>query len=171
MANQNLGWESRSAAALSCAISIFFPLWCNGAVWPRGQLTSGCLNLPYQKRSPASKMRFGFVFSIGAHEVSSPRIYARALLKHGHVVFDELRQGIREIEFLADPTIGEVRIGCPESMTAAFVPAIIDQLSRQYPHVVVHVVNAQTAEQEFRELRERSVDLMVGRSAQARLGR
>ena len=92
-----------------------------------------------------------------------PTIYARALLKRGHVVFDELKQGIRDIEFLADPTTGEVRIGCPESMTAAFVPAIIDQLSRQYPQVVVHVVNAQTAEQGFRELRERSVDLMLGR--------
>ena len=31
-------------------------------------------------------------------------IYAHALLKRGHVVFDELRQGIRDIEFLADPT-------------------------------------------------------------------
>lgn len=92
-----------------------------------------------------------------------PTIYARALLKRGHVVFDELKQGIRDIEFLADPTVGEVRIGCPESMTAAFVPAIVDRLSRQYPRVVVHMSNAQTAEQEFRELRERTVDLMVGR--------
>jgi len=58
--------------------------------------------------------------------------------------------------------VGEVRIGCPESMTAGFVPAIIDRLSRHNPHIVVHVVNAQTVEQEFRELRERSVDLMVG---------
>src|SRR4029453_245542 len=31
-----------------------------------------------------------------------PTIYAEALLKRGHVVFDELRQGIRDIEFLAD---------------------------------------------------------------------
>src|SRR5215475_317367 len=53
-------------------------------------------------------------------------VYARALLKRGHVVFDELKQGIRDIEFLADPTVGEVRIGCPESMVAGFVPAIID---------------------------------------------
>ena len=42
-----------------------------------------------------------------------PTIYARALLKRGDVVFDELKQGIRDIEFLADPTAGEVRIGCP----------------------------------------------------------
>src|SRR6266540_5432949 len=92
-----------------------------------------------------------------------PTIYARALLKRGDVVFDELKQGIRDIEFLADPTAGEVRIGCPESLMAGFVPAIIDQLSRRYPKVSVHVAVAQPGEQEFRELRERSVDLLLGR--------
>ena len=61
-----------------------------------------------------------------------------------NVSFDELKQGIRDIEFLADPTVGEVRIGCPESMTAGIVPAILDRVSRHNPHVVVHVVNAQT---------------------------
>jgi len=92
-----------------------------------------------------------------------PTIYARALLKRGHVAFDELREGIKEIEFLSDPNVGEVRIGCPESMTAGFVSAVVDQFSRRHSRVVVHVVNAQTAEREFRELRERRVDLLVGR--------
>ena len=92
-----------------------------------------------------------------------PTVYASALLKRGHIVFDELKQGIRDIEFLADPTVGEVRVGCPESMAAGFVPAIIDRMSRQYPQIAVHVIAAQTGEQEFRELRERSVDLMLGR--------
>src|SRR5262245_32081806 len=95
-----------------------------------------------------------------------PTVYARALLKRGHIVFDELKQGIRDIEFLADPTVGEVRIGCPESMAAGFVPAVVDLLSRRYPQIAVHVVAAQTGEQEFRELRERSVDLMLGRLLQ-----
>jgi DNA-binding transcriptional LysR family regulator len=92
-----------------------------------------------------------------------PTLYASALLKRGLVVFDELRQGIKEIEFLADPTAGEVRIGCIESLTAAFVPEVIDQFSRDYPRVLVHVVNTQLATQEFRELHERTVDLMLGR--------
>jgi len=92
-----------------------------------------------------------------------PTIYARALLKRGHVVFDELKQGMRDIEFLADPTAGEVWIGCPESLAAGFVPAVIDRLSRLHPRIAVHVVHAQTGVQEFRELRERNVDLMLGR--------
>src|SRR4030095_3338527 len=92
-----------------------------------------------------------------------PTLYASALLKRGLVVFDELRQGIKEIEFLADPTSGEVRIGCIESLTAAFVPQVIDQFSREYSRVLVHVVNTTAATQEFHELRERTVDLLLGR--------
>src|SRR2546427_402239 len=92
-----------------------------------------------------------------------PTLYASALLRRGLVVFDELRQGINEIEFLADPTVGEVRIGCVESLAAGFMPEVIDQFSRKYPRVLVHVANAQTATQEFRELHERTVDLLLGR--------
>jgi len=92
-----------------------------------------------------------------------PTRYASALLRRGLVVFDELRQGIKEIEFLADPAAGEVRVGSIESLTAGFVPEVIDQFSREYPRVLVHVVNTTAATQEFRELRERTVDLLVGR--------
>src|SRR5882762_5189464 len=92
-----------------------------------------------------------------------PTLYASAMLKRGLVVFDELRQGIKEIEFLADPTVGEVRIGCIESLTAGFIPEVIDQFSRKYPRVLVHVDVAPLATQEFRELRERTVDLSLGR--------
>src|SRR2546429_8494798 len=40
--------------------------------------------------------------------------YGRAVLKCGVTVFDEMRQGLKQIEFLTDPTSGEIRIGCPE---------------------------------------------------------
>lgn len=91
-----------------------------------------------------------------------PTIYGNALLKRSVTVFDELKQSVRDIEYLANPMVGEIRIGCPESH--AFVSsAIIDQLSRRYPDVVVHVVTAQPATLEFRELRERQVDLLLGR--------
>src|SRR5262245_49693597 len=49
-----------------------------------------------------------------------PTIYGRALLKCGLAVFDELRQGVRELEFLTDPAAGELRIGCTETMAAGF---------------------------------------------------
>jgi DNA-binding transcriptional LysR family regulator len=91
-----------------------------------------------------------------------PTVYADALLKRGDVVFDELRQGIRDIEFLTNPAAGEIRVGCPESL-AFLSSAIIDRLSRRYPKVVVHILTAQPATLEFRELRERKVDLLLGR--------
>ena len=42
--------------------------------------------------------------------------------------FDELRQGVKDIEFLADPTAGEVRIGTTPPLAASFVSAVIDRL-------------------------------------------
>ena len=42
-----------------------------------------------------------------------PTPYGRALIKRGVAVFDELRQGIRDIEFLADPTIIYGGAPCP----------------------------------------------------------
>src|SRR5665213_2666911 len=36
----------------------------------------------------------------------APNAYGRALLDGATVVFDDLRQTVRNIEFLADPTIG-----------------------------------------------------------------
>ena len=92
-----------------------------------------------------------------------PTIYATALLKRGLVVFDELKKAIEDIEFLADPAVGEVRIGCPESLSAGLVPAIIDRPSRRHPKIAVHVVDAQPAATGFRELRDREVDLLLGR--------
>jgi DNA-binding transcriptional LysR family regulator len=92
-----------------------------------------------------------------------PTIYADVLLRRGLVVFDELRQGIKDIEFLADPTQGEVRVGCPESMTAGIVPAIIDRMSRGHPKIVTRVIHADSATFEFPELRGRSIDVMLGK--------
>src|SRR6516164_7334921 len=96
-----------------------------------------------------------------------PTIYAQALLKRGTVVFDELNQGLRDIEYLADPATGEVRIGCPESLAAGFVPAMIDAFSRRHPQVTFHVTDTNVAALESRELRERRVDLMLGRVSKA----
>ena len=92
-----------------------------------------------------------------------PTIYAEALLKREHAVFDELEQGIREIEFLADPTVGIVRVACPEFLTAGLVTTTIERLLRRFPRIVVQVVQLDTTSLEFRELQERSVDLALTR--------
>ena len=92
-----------------------------------------------------------------------PTMYGRALMSRGLAIFDELREGIKELEFLADPAAGELRVGCPETMNAGLLPAIMERLAVRHPRVMLHVVQANTVTEEFRELRERSVDLMLGR--------
>ncbi len=69
-----------------------------------------------------------------------PTPYGSALIESGLAAFDELRQGVKRIEFLADPGLGEVRIGCPVTMATGFVSVVIDQLSRKYPRIVVHLL-------------------------------
>src|ERR1044071_5242810 len=62
-----------------------------------------------------------------------PTDYGRALLGGGAAVFDELRQTVKNIEALADPAAGEVRIGANPALAAGFVSVVIDRLSRRYP--------------------------------------
>jgi DNA-binding transcriptional LysR family regulator len=68
--------------------------------------------------------------------------YGATLLKWSAAAFDNLRQGVDEIDFLADPTGGEVRIGSTDVMTAGLVPAVIDRLSRRYSRIVFNVAQA-----------------------------
>jgi DNA-binding transcriptional LysR family regulator len=96
----------------------------------------------------------------GPHGIE-PTIYGRALLKCGVAVFDELRQGVKDLEFLTDPTAGELRIGCSETLAAGFVSAVVDRVSRQYPRLVFHLVPADPVTLLNRELRQRTVELVV----------
>jgi DNA-binding transcriptional LysR family regulator len=93
-------------------------------------------------------------------------VYGSALLRSSRAAFDELRKGVQEIEFLTDPTTGEVRLGCPESISAAILPAIIQQFYRRHPRVFLEVdtLNFPLTEQ---KLRDRSLDLLIIRGRQA----
>lgn len=92
-----------------------------------------------------------------------PTEYGRALLECGVAVFDDLRRGVKRIEFLADPTIGEMRIGCPPQLAASFVSSVVDRLSRRYPRIVFHIVVGQLTDAQHRDLFDRNVDLLVAR--------
>ena len=96
-----------------------------------------------------------------------PTVYGSALVKRGLAAFDELRQGVGEIEFISDASVGEVRVGCPESMAATLLPPVIKQLSVRYPGISVQVAQINPVTLDIRELRERNVDLMIGRMTPA----
>jgi DNA-binding transcriptional LysR family regulator len=89
-----------------------------------------------------------------------PTPYGRALLDSSLAAFDELRQGVEHIEFLSDPRVGEVRIGCPVTMATGFVSAVIDRFAEKYPHITVHLLAAESAAT-YRALEERKVDLAI----------
>jgi DNA-binding transcriptional LysR family regulator len=90
--------------------------------------------------------------------------YGQAMLTRSHAAFDELRQGVKDIEFLSDPSVGEVRIGTTPPLAASFVFAVIDRLSRRYPRIKFRIV-AEGANQpaQRQNLKERAVDLLIFR--------
>jgi DNA-binding transcriptional LysR family regulator len=90
-------------------------------------------------------------------------IYGRALLKWSNVIFDDLHQAVRDIEFLMDPTRGALRIGAIQPMLQGLLPAILDRLTRQHPRIAFHVMPGRTVSEHYRELRDRNIDLILGR--------
>jgi DNA-binding transcriptional LysR family regulator len=91
-----------------------------------------------------------------------PNLYGRALRNRCTAAFDELKQSVRDLEFLASRDTGEVRIGCPESSTA-MLSSVMERFWRQYPRVTFSVEQVGTYTLEVPGLRERKVDLVVGR--------
>jgi len=88
--------------------------------------------------------------------------YGRALLKRGTVAFDELKQGVQDIEFLANPGTGELFIGSSSAVSEGIVLTVIDKLFHQYPRATFHLlpIGLPTL---YDELRERRIDLGFAR--------
>jgi len=94
---------------------------------------------------------------------AAPTAYGQALIRRSVAVFDELRQGVSEIESLADPAVGEVRIGGLAAMMAGLLPAVIGEMRLQYPRLTVHVTQVLTSPAVYDNLRNRTFDLIIGR--------
>lgn len=88
--------------------------------------------------------------------------YGAALERRSLAAFDELKQGIKDIAFISDPTVGEVRIGCPESISAAILQPIIETFAQQYPGVLLDVDTVNTLSF-AQQLRDRNLDVVLAR--------
>jgi DNA-binding transcriptional LysR family regulator len=158
---KTVDWESRIGRRLRLRdLHIFFAVVQSGSMAKaaaRLRVTQPAVSKAISDLEAALGVR---LFDSSTQGVE-PTMYGGALLKCGAAVFDELRQGIRNIEFLADPAAGELKIGCPESV-AAFLSSVIDSFSRQYPRVVLDVedVNSPAAAP---KLRDRTLDIVLGR--------
>jgi len=89
-----------------------------------------------------------------------PTPFGLAIVKRGLAVFDELRQGRQDIEFLKDPTTGEIRIGGSEQVSSAIFAPVIERLSRNHPRMSFHVV-AGDLRIALRELNTRRIDIAI----------
>jgi DNA-binding transcriptional LysR family regulator len=92
-----------------------------------------------------------------------PTTYGAALLKRTVSVFDELKQSNRDIEFLTDPTTGELKIGCSESISATLLPQVIQQFFKRYPRVTLQVDDVPSFASALPVLQDRKYDLVLAR--------
>jgi molybdate transport repressor ModE-like protein len=90
-------------------------------------------------------------------------IYGTALLNRGIAAFDELKQGVKEIEFLKGAADGELRLGASGGAVEGLLPAILNRLQRDHPLLTIDIGQGNTGPALYRELRDRNVDLIVGR--------
>ena len=96
-----------------------------------------------------------------------PTRYTDVLLRRGDIVFDELMQAVKEIEFLANPTGGEIRVASGDTGAAGLLVPAIDRLTSRYPDIVVHVSQSSAEPLAYPELRQRRVDVVLARVSKA----
>lgn len=90
-----------------------------------------------------------------------PTAHGQALLRRGRVIFDELRQGANELNFLSEPGVGELAIGAGESLAASVAPAVIDRVHRQYPRISFKVESGDPPVLLHHFLRQRLCELVM----------
>jgi DNA-binding transcriptional LysR family regulator len=158
MANE-IDWESRIGRRLRLRdLHIFFTAVQRGSMAKAAQ-TLGVTQPAVSKVIADLEHTLGVRLLDRSAQGVEPTKYGRALLTRSNAAFDELRQSVRDIEFLADPTVGEVRIGCQETFAAAILPSVIHRFSRAYPRVVLHVEQLGSLAAESSALRERTIDI------------
>jgi DNA-binding transcriptional LysR family regulator len=92
-----------------------------------------------------------------------PTTFGQALLDGGAAIFDDLRQTVKNIEYLTDPTAGEVRVGAYDPIIVGVLSAVIERVHRKYSGISIQVKPILPSAQQFRDLRERNIDLLFGR--------
>ena len=106
---------------------------------------------------------FGVRFFDRTSSGVEPTQFGYALLKRSISVFDELKQSVNEIEFLADPSAGTLSVGASEPVAAGILPAIIARLSRKHPRLTYHIEQGDALTLQRRDLRERKVEFVIAR--------
>jgi DNA-binding transcriptional LysR family regulator len=125
-----LDWESRIGRRLRLRdLHILFAVVQHGSMAKAG-IHLGMSQSAVSQAVAAMEHTLGVRLLDRTSRGVEPNIYGTALLRRGLAAFDELRLGVKEIESLGDPAIGEVRIACSE-LAAGILAPTIDRLSRR----------------------------------------
>jgi DNA-binding transcriptional LysR family regulator len=156
-----LGWDSRIGRRLRLRdLHVLFAVVEQGSMSAAGahlNMSQSAVSQAIAALEDALKVR---LLDRTSHGVE-PTIYADAIMRRGNIVFDELRSGIKDIEFLADPDGGEVRIACADTLAGSFLAPVVETFSKKYPQVVFEVLQSNGFGRDSVELRARKVDLAL----------
>lgn len=92
-----------------------------------------------------------------------PTKFGLALTQRTKAAFDQLRQAVRDIEHLADPSGGELRFGAMETMNAGVVGTAIERMSRRHSRTRFEVLTGDSQHIVGHFLRERLIEFAVVR--------
>lgn len=93
----------------------------------------------------------------------TPTAYGRVLMERSRIVFNELLQCINEIDSMADPSLGELRIATTPPMSA-IASAAFNRLAPSYPRMTFALTVGPT-DVLLDGLRRRDVELVISRLA------
>jgi len=72
-----------------------------------------------------------------------------------------LKQGLRDLEYLASPTTGEIRIGCPDSVASTILPTMITGFCRDFPEITLRFDQVPSPTLEVPEHHARKLDMVI----------
>jgi len=99
-----------------------------------------------------------------------PTIYGAKFMERVAEIFDNLESGIRDIDFLSNPGSGLVRVGGDMSfISSGLMSKIISDVEGKFPNIRLEIIETttRTAKPDYKELRDRQVDVILGRISQA----
>lgn len=93
-----------------------------------------------------------------------PTAFGSTMLRRVTAALDELSQGASDLEFLANPERGELRVVCSEGMASGILPVILQRLLDERPGLSFHVFASDTPDHSYGGLvASREVELALGR--------
>jgi DNA-binding transcriptional LysR family regulator len=96
-----------------------------------------------------------------------PTPHGRVFIRRALAVFDEMRHGVEELNFLTDSTSGEIRVGGTPTMCGGFLSHAVAAMELERPGIRYKLVELES-ERLAAEVRARFIDIGIGREPLAR---